>query len=197
MTGRKKLTPNPIVRTSETPAHRSRGRIRKEGASFPVPPPRSELPHGYAETLREIKATHPARAAARSHGGQFSDGSPLLGHRPDDSRSPTTRGLGRQGYRPPLRGFARGLPGHAKTVAAQFAPHACVRSRIFRVSISETACFTIAMGSCRAPAPANQGSRYSALVRQEDNREWVVVKYPRIADRRTSPQTPGQSSHQL
>ena len=35
-------------------ARGSRGRAR-EGASFPVPPPRAALPRGYAKTLREIK----------------------------------------------------------------------------------------------------------------------------------------------
>lgn len=34
---------------------RSRGRTHPEGASFPVPPPRAELPADYAETLAEIK----------------------------------------------------------------------------------------------------------------------------------------------
>jgi len=33
----------------------SRGRTHPDGASFPVAPPRSELPRGYAETLGEIK----------------------------------------------------------------------------------------------------------------------------------------------
>ena len=36
-------------------ARRSRGRTRDEGASFPVAPPRAELPRGYAETLGDIK----------------------------------------------------------------------------------------------------------------------------------------------
>jgi len=36
------------------PKPRSRGKIR-ESVSFPVPPPNAELPHGYAETLAEIK----------------------------------------------------------------------------------------------------------------------------------------------
>jgi len=55
MAGRKKRSSAPIVRTGRAPARRSRGRIREEGASFPVPPPRSDLPRGYAETLGEIK----------------------------------------------------------------------------------------------------------------------------------------------
>jgi len=33
----------------------SRGRTHPDGASFPVAPPRSELPRGYAKTLGEIK----------------------------------------------------------------------------------------------------------------------------------------------
>ena len=36
------------------PARGSRGKTR-DGASFPVPPPRAELPGDYAETLAEIK----------------------------------------------------------------------------------------------------------------------------------------------
>ncbi len=42
-------------KSSAAVARRSRGRTREEGASFPVAPPRSELPRGYAETLGEIK----------------------------------------------------------------------------------------------------------------------------------------------
>jgi predicted nuclease of restriction endonuclease-like (RecB) superfamily len=56
---RKSLTPGlasaPIGRTGEAPGRRARGRAREEGVSFPVPPPRSELPRGYAAALREIK----------------------------------------------------------------------------------------------------------------------------------------------
>jgi DUF1016 N-terminal domain len=55
MAGRKKRSSPPIMRTGGAPARRSRGRIREEGASFPVPPLRSEVPRGYAETLGEIK----------------------------------------------------------------------------------------------------------------------------------------------
>jgi predicted nuclease of restriction endonuclease-like (RecB) superfamily len=36
-------------------ARLARGRVRAEGATFPVAPPRSELPQGYAETLGDIK----------------------------------------------------------------------------------------------------------------------------------------------
>jgi len=36
-------------------ARLARGRVRTEGATFPVAPPRSELPEGYAETLGDIK----------------------------------------------------------------------------------------------------------------------------------------------
>jgi predicted nuclease of restriction endonuclease-like (RecB) superfamily len=42
-------------KTSAGVARRSRGRTREEGASFPVAPPRAELPRGYAETLGDIK----------------------------------------------------------------------------------------------------------------------------------------------
>jgi predicted nuclease of restriction endonuclease-like (RecB) superfamily len=55
MASRKQRSSAPIVRTDGAPARRSRGRIREGGASFPVPPPRSDLPRGYAETLGEIK----------------------------------------------------------------------------------------------------------------------------------------------
>ena len=43
-----------VAASGEGPARRSRGRTR-EGASFPAPPPRSELPSDYVETLAEIK----------------------------------------------------------------------------------------------------------------------------------------------
>jgi predicted nuclease of restriction endonuclease-like (RecB) superfamily len=39
----------------KTAARVSRGRTHPDGASFPVAPPRSELPRGYAKTLGEIK----------------------------------------------------------------------------------------------------------------------------------------------
>jgi predicted nuclease of restriction endonuclease-like (RecB) superfamily len=52
---RKKLAPDRITRTGEAQARRSRGRSREENVAFPVPPPRSELPKSYAETLGEIK----------------------------------------------------------------------------------------------------------------------------------------------
>jgi predicted nuclease of restriction endonuclease-like (RecB) superfamily len=55
MAGRKKVSSAPTARTGRASARRSRGRIRKEGASFPLPPPRSELPRGYAEMLGQIK----------------------------------------------------------------------------------------------------------------------------------------------
>lgn len=42
-------------KASAAVARRSRGRTRDEGASFPVAPPRAELPSGYAETLGDIK----------------------------------------------------------------------------------------------------------------------------------------------
>ena len=45
---------SPLAEAGEAVERRSRGRTR-EGASFPVAPPRSELPSGYAEALTEIK----------------------------------------------------------------------------------------------------------------------------------------------
>ncbi len=62
MAGRKKATPEPgglpqpASDTGAKPAARlSRGRTHPGGASFPVAPPRSELPSGYEKTLGEIK----------------------------------------------------------------------------------------------------------------------------------------------
>jgi predicted nuclease of restriction endonuclease-like (RecB) superfamily len=43
------------VSKSAPEARLARGRVRAEGATFPVAPPRSELPKGYAETLGDIK----------------------------------------------------------------------------------------------------------------------------------------------
>lgn len=43
------------VRAKEDVTRRTRGRAHPAGASFPVAPPRSELPRGYAQTLGEIK----------------------------------------------------------------------------------------------------------------------------------------------
>ena len=51
MTAKKK----PAVRARGTPARVSRGRTHPDGASFPVAPSRSDLPRGYATTLRAIK----------------------------------------------------------------------------------------------------------------------------------------------
>ncbi|MCU0694147.1 MAG: DUF1016 N-terminal domain-containing protein [Polyangiaceae bacterium] len=46
---------NAVVRPDEHAARRMRGRPHPDGASFPVAPPRAELPQGYVETLAEIK----------------------------------------------------------------------------------------------------------------------------------------------
>ena len=51
-----KKVPQPVSEKGARPAARaSRGRIHPGGASFPVAPPRSELPRGYAKALGEIK----------------------------------------------------------------------------------------------------------------------------------------------
>ncbi len=55
MAGKKKLAKTPAVRSRSAAARVSRGRTHPGGASFPVAPPRSELPRGYAKTLGEIK----------------------------------------------------------------------------------------------------------------------------------------------
>lgn len=55
MAGRKKETKTPTVPARSAAARVSRGRTHPGGASFPVAPPRSELPRGYAKTLGEIK----------------------------------------------------------------------------------------------------------------------------------------------
>ncbi len=55
MVGRKKETKTPTVPARSAAARVSRGRTHPGGASFPVAPPRSELPRGYAKTLGEIK----------------------------------------------------------------------------------------------------------------------------------------------
>src|SRR5574337_1197434 len=55
MAGRKKETKTPTVPARSAAARVSRGRTHPGGASFPVAPPRSEVPRGYAKTLGEIK----------------------------------------------------------------------------------------------------------------------------------------------
>jgi predicted nuclease of restriction endonuclease-like (RecB) superfamily len=55
MATRKKTEAAPVVRAESAPTRRSRGRVREEGAMFPVAPPRAEAPQGYAETLGDIK----------------------------------------------------------------------------------------------------------------------------------------------
>src|SRR3989338_2040108 len=55
MADRKKTTKAPAVPSRSAPVRVSRGRTPPGGASFPVAPPRSELPRGYAKTLGEIK----------------------------------------------------------------------------------------------------------------------------------------------
>jgi predicted nuclease of restriction endonuclease-like (RecB) superfamily len=52
MAGRRKITKAPV--RAAAPARDSRGKTR-EGAFFPVSPPRAGLPRDYAETLRAIK----------------------------------------------------------------------------------------------------------------------------------------------
>lgn len=54
MAARKKTSTAVTNAGAGAPVGRSRGRTR-EDASFPVPPPRAEVPAGYAEALREIK----------------------------------------------------------------------------------------------------------------------------------------------
>jgi hypothetical protein len=53
MGARKKTAP--VVRAEDAATRRSRGRIRGGGVSLPVPPPRAEMPRGYAETLGDLK----------------------------------------------------------------------------------------------------------------------------------------------
>lgn len=55
MAGNKKPAKMPAVRSRSASARISRGRTHPGGVSFPVAPPRSELPRGYAKTLGEIK----------------------------------------------------------------------------------------------------------------------------------------------
>jgi predicted nuclease of restriction endonuclease-like (RecB) superfamily len=55
MAGRKKAAKTPAVQSHSAPARVTRGRTHPGGASFPVTPPRAELPLGYAKTLGEIK----------------------------------------------------------------------------------------------------------------------------------------------
>ena len=55
MAARKKETKTPAVPARSAAPRVSRGRTHPGGASFPVAPPRSELPRGYAKTLGEIK----------------------------------------------------------------------------------------------------------------------------------------------
>ncbi len=55
MGGKKKLTKASTALARSAVGSASRGRTHASGASFPVAPPRSELPVGYAEMLGEIK----------------------------------------------------------------------------------------------------------------------------------------------
>ena len=55
MAAKGKKQKDPLVRASRTAASRSRGRIRDEGATFPVPSPASELPDDYVVVLAELK----------------------------------------------------------------------------------------------------------------------------------------------
>lgn len=47
--------PAPVVRAASAETRRSRGLARGGGVSLPVPPPRAEMPRGYAETLGDLK----------------------------------------------------------------------------------------------------------------------------------------------
>ena len=55
MAGKKKAASTTRVRSERTPAQRSRGRVRKEGASFPVPPSKSGMPADYVAVLADLK----------------------------------------------------------------------------------------------------------------------------------------------
>ncbi len=51
----KKASAKAVAATSAAAPRRTRGRVREEGASFPVAPGRAEDPKGYAEVLAELK----------------------------------------------------------------------------------------------------------------------------------------------
>lgn len=56
MAGRKTTPEAPLIRAENALlVARSRGRVRKEGASFPVPPTLSEMPADYAAVLARLK----------------------------------------------------------------------------------------------------------------------------------------------
>lgn len=53
--GSKRATTKAVAATAAAAPRRTRGRVREEGASFPVAPPHAEDPKGYAEVLAELK----------------------------------------------------------------------------------------------------------------------------------------------
>jgi len=55
MAGRRKAAKTPTVPSRDVRARVAHGHANADEASFPVAPPRAELPHGYAKTLGEIK----------------------------------------------------------------------------------------------------------------------------------------------
>ena len=65
MADRKKTTKAPV--RAAAPTRGSRGKTR-EGAFFPVSPPRDGLPRDYAETLSEIKKRIHAAACGFGYG---------------------------------------------------------------------------------------------------------------------------------
>jgi hypothetical protein len=94
-----KELPQPVSETGARPTARvSRGRSHPRRASFPVAPPRSELPRSYAKMLGEIKQRIQQERLRVVLGRQRGDGAALLGHRPDDPGPAGTRGLGRQDH---------------------------------------------------------------------------------------------------
>ena len=79
---------------------------------------------------RRDQGAHSQGTPARGAGGQRGTRAAVLGHRASDSRPPGAGRLGRQSHRPPLSRPVRTLLGHAGTVAAQPAVHACVCRRL-------------------------------------------------------------------
>ena len=55
MPNKKRISKTLTVKDENVPTRNSRGRIREEGASFPVPPFLSTLPADYIEVLADLK----------------------------------------------------------------------------------------------------------------------------------------------
>ena len=194
MAARKKTTKAPVP--AAAPTRGWRGKTR-EGAFFPVFPPRAGLPRNYAETLSAIKQRiqqERLRVVVAANSAMvllyWDIGRMILdrqqregwGARVIDRLAADLR----EGY-PDMKGFsARNL-----LFMRSFA-EACPDAEKVKQLVSRLP------GGPRHPPPAaGEGARNPRVVHPGVHRARLEQEHPRVADRRPRPRTPWQGPNQL